>query len=153
MSHRASCNNVLLAVSSMRCHARISRTSPQRHRLLCSFCLKKKMPQVLSDTITHERRARSVQGSFTHAIFDAVSDAISRTKHALPYPTRMLFSLIIAWIGIKGITYYLKAPFFPISANLAVFCRIVKRLKTRGGWAGAGFVCKIASKSHERSHV
>ena len=50
---------------------------------------------------------------FTHAIFDA----ISRTKCALPYPTRMLFSRSIACIGKKVITYYLKTPFFPISAN------------------------------------
>ena len=63
---------------------------------------------------------------FTHAIFGAISDAISRTKRALPCPVRMIFSLIIVWIGNKFITYYLKTPFFPISANLAVFCRSVR---------------------------
>ena len=41
----------------------------------------------------------------------------------------MLFSLIIAWIGNKVITYYLKTSFFPISANLVVFCRCITRLK------------------------
>ena len=40
-------------------------------------------------------------------------------KRALPYPARKLFSRSIAWIGKKVITSYLKAPFFPISANLA----------------------------------
>ena len=88
------------------------------------------------------------KGPFTHAIFDAISDAISRAKRALPYPARMLFSRSIVWIGKKVITYCLKTPFIPISANLVVFCRSVTRLKTRAGLAGAGFVRKIASKSH-----
>ena len=87
-------------------------------------------------------------GPFTHAIFDAISDAISRAKRALPYPAPMLFSRSIVWIGKKGITYCFKTPFIPISANLVVFCRSVTRLKTRAGLAGAGFVRKIASKSH-----
>ena len=60
----------------------------------------------------------------------------------------MLFSRSIVWIGKKVITYCLKTPFIPISANLVVFCRSVTRLKTRAGLAGAGFVRKIASKSH-----
>ena len=47
------------------------------------------------------------KGPFTHAIFDAISDAISRTKRSLPYPARMLFSRSIAWIGKKVITYFL----------------------------------------------
>ena len=89
------------------------------------------------------------KGPFTHAIFDA----ISRAKRALPYPTRMLFSRSIVWIGKKVITYCLKTPFISISANLVVFCRSVTRLKTCAGLAGAGFVRKIASKSHEKSHV
>ena len=59
--------------------------------------------------------------AFTHAIFEAISDAISRTKRALPYPGRMIFSRSIAWIGKKIITHYLKTPLFPISANLTVF--------------------------------
>ena len=88
------------------------------------------------------------KGPFTHAIFDAISDAISRAKRALPYPARMLFSRSIVWIGKKVITYCLKTPFIPISANLVVFCRSVTRLKTRAGLAGAGFVHKTASKSH-----
>ena len=50
---------------------------------------------------------RQFKGPFTHAIFDAISDAISRTKRSLPYPARMLFSRSIAWIGKKVITYYL----------------------------------------------
>ena len=33
----------------------------------------------------------------------------------------MLFSRSIAWIGKKVITYYLKPPFFQVSASLAVF--------------------------------
>ena len=75
-------------------------------------------------------------------------DAISRTKRALPYPARMSFSRSIAWIGKKVITYYLKTPFFPIPAILAVLRRSDTRLKTRAGLAGAGFVSKIAPKSH-----
>ena len=65
-----------------------------------------------------------------------------------PYATlkECFFSRSIAWIGNKVITYYLKTPLFPISANLAVFCRSVARLKTRAGQAGAGFVRKIVSK-------
>ena len=69
------------------------------------------------------------KGPFTHAIFDG----ISRTTRALPYPARIFFSWSFAWIGKKVITYYFKTPFFPISANLAVFCRRVTRLKTRAG--------------------
>ena len=88
------------------------------------------------------------KGPFTHAIFDVISDAISRAKRALPYPTRMLFSRSIVWIGKKVITYCLKTPFISISVNLVVFCRSVTRLKARAGLAGAGFVRKIASKSH-----
>ena len=68
------------------------------------------------------------KGSFTHAMFDA----ILRTKRALPYPARMFFSRSIAWIGKKVIRYYLSL-FFPIYANLVVFCRSVTRLKTRAG--------------------
>ena len=89
-----------------------------------------------------------LKGPFTHAIFYAISDAISRAKRALPYPARMLFSRSIVWIGKKVITYCFKTTFIPISANLVVFCRSVTRLKTRAGLAGAGFVRKIASKSH-----
>ena len=73
------------------------------------------------------------KGPFTHATFDAISDAISRTKRAWPYPARIFFSWSIAWIGKKVITYYFKKPFFPISANLVVFCRRVTRLQTRAG--------------------
>ena len=87
--------------------------------------------------------------STPHGILVAlIFDAISRAKRALPYPARMLFSRSIVWIGKKVITYCLKTPFIPISANLVVFCRSVTRLKTRAGLAGAGFVRKIASKSH-----
>ena len=82
--------------------------------------------------------------------FMPISDAISSTKRAAPYPARMLFSRSIAWIGKKVITYYLKTPLFPISADLAVFRRSVTRLKTR---AGAGFVRKMALKSHEKSDL
>ena len=78
-------------------------------------------------------RAKKTKGPFTHAFFNAISDTISRTKRALPYPARMLFSRSIAWIGKKVITYYLKTLFFPISANLTVFSRSVTRLKTRVG--------------------
>ena len=76
---------------------------------------------------------RHLKGPFTHAIFDAISDAISRTKSALPYPARMPFSRSIAWIGKKVMTYYLKVSFFPIPANLAVLRRSDTRLKTRAG--------------------
>ena len=81
----------------------------------------------------------------------AISYSISCTN--APYPRRSLFSRSIALIEKKVITYYLKTTFFPISANLAVFCLSVARLQTRAGKAGAGFVRKIASKSHEKSHV
>ena len=53
----------------------------------------------------------------------------------------MLFSRSIAWTGKKVITYYLKR-IFPISANLAVFCRSVYATKNPCGVAG--FVRKIA---------
>ena len=48
----------------------------------------------------------------------------------------MIFSRSIAWIGQKLIiTYYLKTPFFPISANLVVFCLSVTLLNQYGvGW-------------------
>ena len=83
----------------------------------------------LPSPLTHP--CNVTKGPFTHAIFDS----ISRTKRALPYPARMPFSRSIAWIGKEVITYYLKTPFFPISANLAVFCRSVTRLKTaRQNW-------------------
>ena len=72
-----------------------------------------------------------IKGPFTHAIFDAISDAISPTKRALP--ARMSFSRSIAWLGKKVMTYYLKTPFFPIPANLAAFRRSDTRLKTRAG--------------------
>ena len=65
-------------------------------------------------TFTHEH---TYKGPFTHEIFDAISDVISRTKRALPYPAR-IFSRSIAWTGKKVITYYWKKLFFPISANL-----------------------------------
>ena len=87
----------------------------------------------------------SDQGPFTHAIFDA----ISRTKRALPYPARMLFSRSIAWIGKKVITYYLKTPFFPISASMAVFCRSVARPKPENSefaYQHNGRTCIIRSR-------
>ena len=74
-----------------------------------------------------------LKARLTHANFDAISGEISRTKRALPYPARMLFSRSIARMGKKVITYYLNTPFFAISANLAVFCRSVTRLKIRAG--------------------
>ena len=76
----------------------------------------------------------SLKARLHNAIFDAISDAISRTKRALPYPARMFFfSRSVAWIGKKVMTYYLKTPFFPIPANLTVFRRSVTWLKTRAG--------------------
>ena len=50
----------------------------------------------------------------------------------------------------RKFSHYLKTPFFPISANLAVFCRSVTRLKSRTGRLGWGRFCtqnrtKIAS--------
>ena len=110
------------------------------HMLLCEV--------VLIVCLSYPTPWNTLKGPFTHAIFDAISDAISRAKRALPYPARMLFSRSIVWIGKKVITYCFKTPFIPISANLVVFCRSVTRLKTRAGLAGAGFVRKIASKSH-----
>ena len=85
------------------------------------------------ENVPFELGSERVKGPFTHAIFDAISDAISRTKRALPYPARMFFSRSIAWIGKKGMTYYSNTPFFLIPANLTVFRRTVTRLKTRAG--------------------
>ena len=51
---------------------------------------------------------------------------------------RVQISLIIAWIRNEVITYYLKTPIFPISANLAAFCRSVTRLKTCLGYIRLG---------------
>ena len=89
------------------------------------------------------------KGPFTHAIFDAISDAISRKKRSLPYPARMLFSRSIAWIGKKVITYYLKTPFFQSSASLGILSQRYAIKNPCGvGW---GRFCaqnriKIASK-------
>ena len=116
----------------------------QAREALWSNCLR---------TQSSELRFLPCKGPFTHAIFNAIFDAISRTKRALPYPAQKLFSGRIAWNGKKVITYYLKTPFFAISANFAVFFRSVRRLNTRAGQAGAGFVRKSAPKSHEKSHV
>ena len=103
------------------------------------------------------RRISNTKGPFTHAIFDAISGAISRTKRALPYLARIFVSWSIAWIGKKVITYDFKAPFFPISANLAVFLS-QSYATTNSCGVGCGSFCsqnriKIASKSHEKSHV
>ena len=90
------------------------------------------------------------KGPFTHAIFDA----ISITNRAL---TRRN-----AWIGKKAIKYYLKTPFFPISANLAVFCRSVTRLKKPCGVGWGRFCTQNRSKNRmckrdlmkpSRSHI
>ena len=62
-----------------------------------------------------------------------------------PYPTlqECFFSRSIAWIVKKVITYYLQTPLFPISANLAVFCRSVTRLKIRAGYLGQVLYAKL----------
>ena len=66
-------------------------------------------------------------------------------KTRLTLLARMLFSRrSIAWIAKKVTTYHLKTPFISISANLAVFCHCVTRLKTRAGLAGVDFLRKIA---------
>ena len=54
-------------------------------------------------------------------------------KTRLTLPCMNALPRIIAQIGKQVITYYLKTPLFPISATLAVFCRSIKRLKTRAG--------------------
>ena len=83
----------------------------------------------IETSVFYEECAYWIAGEFLHphvpallekSCFLGVLGAISRAKRALPYPARMLFLLIIAWIGNKVITYYLKIPFFPISANLTV---------------------------------
>ena len=76
---------------------------------------------------------QSPNGPFTHSTFNAISDAISRRKRRLTPPcTKAFFAKHrVDWKDF--ITYYLKTPFFPISANLAVFCSSVTRLKTRAG--------------------
>ena len=84
-------------------------------------------------------RSTTVRPWFARFVMRFLNGAISRTKRALPYPARMLSSRSIAWMREKVITHYMKTPFFPISANLAVFCRSVTRLKTRAGYTGAGF--------------
>ena len=53
----------------------------------------------------------------------------------------------------KVITYFLKTPFFPISANLAVFCRSVTRLQSLCGVGCGRFctqnrMCKRALRAH-----
>ena len=73
------------------------------------------------------------KGLFTHAIFDVISGAISRTKRAFN-PTLHEYFFHEASRGLeRKFTYYFKTPFFPISANLVVFCRRVTRLQTRAG--------------------
>ena len=44
-----------------------------------------------SDRPKNSRSNWHFKGPFTHAIFDAISGAISRTKRALPYPARIYF--------------------------------------------------------------
>ena len=65
-------------------------------------------------------------------------------KTRLTLPCMSAFFANIAWIGKKVITYYLKTPFFQISANLPVFCRSVTRPKTRAGRLGQ----VLYAKSH-----
>ena len=52
-----------------------------------------------------------------------------------PYPTlhECFFHEASCGLERKSITYYLKTPLFPVSANLVVFCRSVTRLKTHAG--------------------
>ena len=66
-----------------------------------------------------------------HVIFDAISDAISRTKCALPYPAGFFRG---ASRGLeRKLTYYLKTPLFAIPTNWMVFRRSITRLKTSAG--------------------
>ena len=108
----------------------------------------------ISDPVTQSTFLH--KGPFTHAIFDAISDAILHTKRALPYPARMSFSRSIAWIGKKVITLF-KATLLSNSCSLDGIS--LQRYATKSpcgvGW---GRFCtqnctKIASKSHEKSHV
>ena len=73
------------------------------------------------------------KGLFTRAILYAISDAIARTKRALPYPAPMFFFREASRGLERKLSHYLKTPLFPISANLAVFCRSVTRLETSAG--------------------
>ena len=61
-------------------------------------------------TGTGEFHMSSFLGPFACATFDAIADAISRTKRALPYPALMLFSRSIASIGKNHIIW--RHPFF-----------------------------------------
>ena len=78
-----------------------------------------------SERVNLPFKAHSHQRNKSHG-----SDKIDALKG--PF-TRAPYPLLI---GHKGITYYLKTPFFPISADLAVFCC---RLPVRGKLV-SGFV-------------
>ena len=52
-------------------------------------------------------------------------DFAYKTRLTLPCTNVYFAKHLVDW---KGMTYFLKAPFFRISANLAVFCRGVTRL-------------------------
>ena len=86
--------------------------------------LRKAKFSILCDVMSGEAAGENWQPVYT-CDFDAISDAISRTKRDLPYPARMSFSRSIVWMGKKVMTYYLKTPLFPIHANLAVLRRSV----------------------------
>ena len=78
-----------------------------------------KCPQLIRDNFLSNPKIVRCEGAFTHADFDAISDAISRTKRALPYPARMHFTRSIARIEKKVITLF-EDTLFPISAILVV---------------------------------
>ena len=58
---------------------------------------------------------RDHKGPFTRAIFDAISDAISRTKRALPYSVRTLFFGEASRELERKLSHYMKTPFFPLT--------------------------------------
>ena len=92
----------------------------------------------------------SPKSPFTHAIFhaDFWCDFEYKTRRTLPCTNAFFAKHRVDWKESYHILF--EDTLFPISANLAVFRRSVTRLKTR---AGAGFVRKMASKSHEKSPV
>ena len=59
-------------------------------------------------------------GPFTHAIFDAISDAILRTKRALPTLHECCFREASRGLE-RNLSNIWRRPFFPISPNLAVY--------------------------------
>ena len=104
----------------------VSRSSPRSQLPSC------KTLQVTFQLAVIYSTNHSSHSKYLRPVTRAIFVAISHTKHAPPYPARMLFSPSIAWIGKKVITHTLLSKYYSKHYRLSVMLPLYRTMRSWG---------------------